>query len=250
MLLRVLQPIWLRKAETASALRGRIELVLGYAKALGYRAGENPAAWRDGLDHVLPARSKVAPVKHHAAMPYREVPAFIDRLHSADGMAAVCLRFTILTACRSAEAIGARWSEVNWETRTWVIPAARTKTHKEHRVPLSDMALDLLLSLPRGYEFVFPGRHGPQSHATLRALLKRTGDRVAPHGFRASFSTWARECTGFPRELVEAALGHAVGDIVERSYQRGDALERRRELMEAWARHCDRRSAEVVQLRA
>jgi integrase len=248
--LQVLQPIWLSKPETAVSVRGRVELVLGYAKALGYCDGENPAAWRAGLDHVLPARAKVAPIRHYVAMPYREVQAFMDRLKRDDAIAAACVRFAILTACRSGEAIGARWSEIDWETRTWVIPAARTKTHKEHRVPLSEAVLELLRSSPHGTEYVFPGRYGLQSHSTLRALLKRMGCSVAVHGFRASFSTWARECTSFPRELVEAALGHAVGDVVERSYQRGDALERRRELMAAWASYIDRRSAEVVQLRA
>jgi integrase len=147
--LKVLQPIWLSKAETATQARSHIELVLGYAKALGHRDGENPAAWRDGLDHVLPARAKVAPVKHHTAMPYRDVPAFMDRLRVSDAMAAACLRFTILTACRTGEAIGAQWSESDWERHTWVIPAGRTKTNRDHRVPLSEGALDLLRSLPR-----------------------------------------------------------------------------------------------------
>jgi integrase len=191
----------------------------------------------------------VAPVQHHPALPYREVPAFMDTLRQQENTAAKCLEFTILCACRSGEAIGAVWSEIDWETRTWIIPAARTKQAREHRVSLSEPAIRMLRSLPQEDDYVFPGRHGPQSHATLRALLKRMGSKTAVHGFRASFSTWARECTSFPRELVEAALGHAVGDIVERSYQRGDALERRRELMAAWGNYCTSTRAEVVQLR-
>jgi integrase len=248
--LAVLNPLWRTKSETATLVRGHIEQVLDYAKVLGHRSGENPARWRGHLDHLLPRRAKVAPVQHHPALPYREVPPFMDMLRQQDNMAAKCLEFTILCACRSGEAIGAVWSEINWETRTWTIPSGRTKAAREHRVPLSEPAIRLLRSLTRQGEYVFPGQHGPQSDTTLRALLKRMNVAATAHGFRASFSTWARECTSFPRELVEAALGHAVGDVVERSYQRGDALERRRELMEAWARHCDRRSEEVVQLRA
>jgi integrase len=248
--LAVLKPIWVTKPETATQVRGRIEQVLDYAKVLGHREGENPGRWKGHLDHLLPPRAKVAPVQHHRALHYREVPAFMEALRRQDNMAAKCLEFTILSACRSGEAIGAVWREIDLEARVWVIPASRTKAAREHRVPLSEASIGLLRSLPRIGANVFPGRYGPQNQATLRALLRRMECEVAPHGFRASFSTWARECTGFPRELVEAALGHAVGDAVERSYQRGDALERRRELMEAWARHCDRQSAEVIPIRA
>lgn len=249
--LAVLKPIWVTKPETAIQVRGRIEQVLDYAKVLGHFAGENPARWRGHLDHLLPSRAKVAPVQHHRALHYRDMPAFMDALRQQQNTAAKRLEFTILCACRSGEALGAVWNEINWETGTWIIPASRTKQGREHRVSLNESAIRLLRSLPSDGEYVFPGWYGgPQSHATLRALLKRINAATSVHGFRASFSTWARECTSFPREIVEAALGHAVGDAVERAYQRGDALERRRELMEAWARHCDRRSAEVVQLRA
>jgi integrase len=248
--LAVLKPLWRTKPETATQVRGRIEQVLDYAKVLGHRSGENPARWRGHLDHLLPSRAKVAPVRHHLALAYRKLPAFMDTLRQQENTAAKCLEFVILCACRSGEAIGAVWSEINWETRTWTIPAARTKAAREHRVPLSEPAIRLLRSLPRKGEYVFPGRYsGPQSDATLRSLLERMNAAAAVHGFRASFSTWARECTSFPRELVEAALGHAVGDIVERSYQRGDALERRRELMAAWGNYCTSTGAEVVQLR-
>ena len=248
--LAVLKPLWVTKPETATQVRGRIEQVLDYARVLGHCEGENPARWRGHLDHLLPARARVAPVKHHRALHYREVPAFMDILRQQHNTAAKCLEFAILCACRSGEAVGADWSEINWETRTWTIPAARTKQGREHRVSLSEPAISLLRSAPREGDFVFSGRYsGPQSHATLRALLKRMGSKTAVHGFRASFSTWARECTTFPRELVEAALGHVVGDVVERSYQRGDALERRRELMAAWGNYCTSSGAEVVQLR-
>jgi integrase len=249
--LKVLQPIWIALPETATQVRGRIEQVLDYAKVLGHRSGENPARWRGHLDHLLPPRAKVAPVRHHLALPYRDVPAFMDVLRQRYSTAAKCLEFTILCACRSGEAIGAVWSEINWETRTWIIPAARTKQGREHRISLSESAIRLLQSLPRLSEYVFPGRYsGPQSEATLRALLGRMDVAVAVHGFRATFSTWARECTSFPRELVEAALGHAVGDIVERSYQRGDALERRRELMATWGNYCSSLGAHVIPIRA
>jgi integrase len=248
--LAVLKPIWVSKPETATQVRGRIEQVLDYAKVLGHREGENPARWKGHLDHLLPPRAKVAPVQHHPALPYRDVPAFMGALRKQEKTAAKCLEFTILCACRTGEAIRAVWSEINWELRTWTIPATRTKQGREHRVSLSEPAIRLLRLLPREGEYVFPGRYGgPQSDGTLRALLERMNVAVAVHGFRATFSTWARECTSFPRELVEAALGHAVGDVVERSYQRGDALERRRELMAAWGNYCSSSGAEVVQLR-
>jgi integrase len=247
--LAVLKPMWRTKPETATHVRGRIEQVLDYAKVLEHRSGENPARWRGHLDHLLPSRAKVAPVQHHPALAYRDVPAFMDALRRQENTAVKCLEFTILCACRSGEAIGARWSEINWETRTWTIPAVRTKQGREHRVSLSETTIRLLRSLLSDGEYVFPGWHGPQSPATRRALLERMDVAVTVHGFRATFSTWARECTSFPRELVEAALGHAVGDIVERSYQRGDALERRRELMATWGNYCTSTGAEVVQLR-
>ena len=249
--LAVLEALWRSKAQTATQVRGRIEQVLDYARVRGHRNSENPARWRGHLDHLLPRRAKVAPVQHYRALHYGEVPPFMETLRRQENMAAKCLEFTILCACRSGEAIGAVRSEINWETRTWTIPASRTKQGREHRVSLSEPAIRLLRSLPREGEYVFPGRYGgPQSHATLRALLERMNVAAAVHGFRATFSTWARECTSFPRELVEAALGHAVGDIVERSYQRGDALERRRELMATWGNYCSTLGADVIPIRA
>ena len=248
--LAVLQPIWATKSETAIQVRGRIEQVLNYAKVLEHRSGENPARWRGHLDHLLAPRAKVAPVKHHPALPYRELPAFMEALRRQEVLAAKSLEFTILCACRSGEAIGAVWCEIDWETHTWIIPAVRAKQYREHRVSLSEPVINLLQSLPRESEYVFHGRNGRQSPAALPNLLRRMNAATSVHGFRASFSTWARECTSFPREIVEAALGHAVGDAVERAYQRGDALERRRDLMKSWAVYCDRKSAEVIRIRA
>ena len=252
--LKVLQPIWLGKTETATALRGRIELVLSWAAVMGYRDGAtNPAAWRGGLDHVLPAKSKVAPVVHRPALAFEQVPAFIQQLRDRNGTASKCLHFLILTAVRAGEAIGAKWSEIDWRTSTWIIPRERTKKFREHRVPLCSAALALLEQLPRAGEHLFIGYHGRAlSVASFRALLLRMGlaHQFCTHGFRASFTSWAREMTSHPREIVEAALAHVVGNVVERSYARGDALERRRVLMEQWADYCNRQSAEVIALRA
>jgi integrase len=250
--LKVLQPIWFSRTETAATLRGRIELVLSWAAYMGYRDGANPAIWRGGLDHALPSKRKVASVVHRPALAYAEVPAFIAELRQRDGMAGKCLEFLILTAVRAGEAIGAKWSEIDLQTRTWVIPRERTKKFREHRVPLSEAASALLARLPRQGEYVFVGYHGRVlSVASLRALLLRMGfaHQFCTHGFRASFSSWARETTSYPREIVEAALAHVVGDVVERSYARGDALERRRALMEAWASYCMAAPAKVVRLR-
>ena len=252
--LKILQPIWQTKTETAATLRGRIELVLSWAAYMGYREGANPAVWRGGLDHALPSKRKVAPVVHRPSLAYAEVPTFIAELRRRDGVAGKCLEFIILTAVRAGEAIGAKWREIHLQTRTWVIPRERTKTFKEHRVALSSAAVALLEQLPRTGEYVFIGYHGRVlSVASLRALLLRMGfaHQFCTHGFRASFSSWAREMTSHPREIVESALAHSVGDVVERSYARSDALERRRLLMEQWAVHCTAEpAAKVVQLRA
>jgi integrase len=250
--LRVLRPLWLTKCETAGALRGRIERILSWAGAMGYREGANPAVWKGGLDHVLPSKAKVRPVVHHPALAFRDVPAFMGELRAREAIAARCLEFLILSAVRSAEAIGAKWDEIDLEARTWVLPRERTKTFKEFRVPLSSGAVALLKALPRDGEHVFIRRGAMLSTMAMRALLMRMGRRdFTIHGFRATFSTWARETTNFAREVVEAALGHVVGDVVERSYARGDALERRRALMEAWGAYIDREpvSATVVPLR-
>lgn len=244
--LRVLKPLWATKPETASRLRGRIERVLDAAKALGHRSGENPALWRGHLANLLPRRRKLTR-GHHAALAFSDVPAFVARLRENGSMAARTLEFTILTAARSGEAYGARWREIDLDAMVWTIPAARMKAAREHRVPLSPRAAELLKELkplrhPDESEgFVFPGRKAgrPQSVMAMEMLLRRmeAGD-VTVHGFRSSFRDWAGECTHFPREVAEAALAHVVGDETERAYRRGDALEKRRALMDAWAGYC------------
>ena len=256
--MRVLEPIWREKAETASRLRGRIESVLDYAKARGWRDGENPARWRGHVANMLPNRTKVQPVEHHAALPWREIGAFMAGLENQDGLGAMALRFTILTAARTSEAIETRWSEIDIAAGVWTVPASRMKAAKEHRVPLSDAALTVLRTVApmrddaRG-GWVFPGaRVGrPLSSMVFLMLLRRMerGDLTA-HGFRSTFRDWAAE-TGQPVDVAEAALAHTLGNKVQAAYQRGDLLERRRKLMDSWAAFCARpqMDAEIVPLR-
>jgi integrase len=237
--LKVLTPIWQSKHVTASRLRGRIERVLDAATAKGLRTGENPARWRGHLNHLLSTRQKVAQ-RHHAAMTYTDVPAFMAELCSREGVAALALEFCILNASRSGEVLGATWSEIDRKAKVWAIPAARMKGGIEHRVPLAARALEILDAAEtiRTGDYVFPGRKSgrPLSHMALDTTLKRMKvDGVTVHGFRSSFRDWAGECTAFPREVAEAALAHLVGDATERAYRRGDALEKRRKLMDAWA---------------
>jgi integrase len=241
--LAVLKPIWQTKPETASRLRGRIERVLNYAKTLGYRDGENPAAWRGHLANVLPRRQMLTR-GHHAALPYDEVPAFVALLGSRNAVAAHALEFTILTAARSGEVYGMSWGEVDLTRALWTVPPGRMKGGREHRVPLSSRAVELLKQMERlrvhdGRDCpVFPGarRGRPMSNMAMEMMLRRLGRvDITVHGFRSSFRDWAGECTPFPREVAEAALAHLVGDATERAYRRGDAIAKRRELMEAWA---------------
>lgn len=249
--LDVLQPIWTVKPETASRLRGRIENVLDAAKAKGHRKGENPARWRGHLDHLLPKRQKLTR-GHHAALPYGKVPAFVANLREREAMASLALEFLILTAARSGEVREAEWSEMDLKAKVWTVPAARMKAKREHRVPLSERAVEILakvkvLSEGKTDATVFPAADGgPLSINAFRALLLRMdlkGSEVTPHGFRSSFRDWAGEVSSFPREVAEAALAHVVGDATERAYRRGDALEKRRKLMVAWAQYCDNRPA-------
>lgn len=240
--LKVLQPLWKTKQETASRLRGRIERVLDAAKAKGLRSGENPARWRGHLDKLLPRRQKLQR-GHHPAMPYPDVPAFIVELRKREAVAALMLEFTILTAARSGEVVGAKWDEIDRKAKLWTVPASRMKAGKEHRAPLSARALEILDAaevLRREDDYVFPGpRKGkPHSNMAMLALLKKRMklEDITVHGFRSSFRDWAGERTTFPREVAEAALAHVVGDEVERAYRRGDALEKRRKLMDAWAK--------------
>jgi integrase len=253
--LEVLKPIWLEKPETASRVRGRIERVLNAAKAKGYRTGENPAAWRGHLENLLPKQPKLSR-GHHAALPCADVPAFLAALREREALAALALEFTILTAARSGEVLNARWDEVDLDSKVWAIPPSRTKSGREHRVPLSASAMVVLakLSAVRISEYVFPGhrRGHPLSATAMERVLRRMGvaDDVTVHGFRSSFRDWAGNETHFPRELAEHALSHVIGDKAEQAYRRDAALERRRPLMDDWARHCDRHiGGNVVEMR-
>jgi integrase len=249
LIMRVLQPIWTLKPETAGRLRGRIEQVLGWATINGYRTGDNPARWRGHLQHLLPAKTKVRAVKHHAALPYAGLPAFMTALRRQDGVAARALGFLILTATRTGDIVGGgrddappmRWQHVDLEQRVWTVP--KTKTGTAHRVPLSDAALavlDEMQPLRDDSDIVFPGlrRGQPLSNGALLRLLERMGVEVTAHGFRATFKTWASERTGYAREVVEAALSHTIPDELERAYRRGDLFEKRTRLMAEWASYC------------
>lgn len=239
---RVLRPLWHAMPETATKVRESMKLVLDHAKARGLREGDNPATWKGHLDQILPVPDKLK-TGHHAAMPYDQIPAFIGDLRAVDGLGALALEFTILTATRSGEARGAKWSEIDLAGKVWTVPADRMKSGKVHRVPLSGRGMEILESMKRQSlnGFVFPGmREGrPLSDMTLAKALKSAGGGAfTVHGFRSAFRDWVAEETGFQREVAEAALAHAVGDVVERAYRRGDALNKRREMMEAWAGFC------------
>lgn len=242
LVLDALRPIWATKTETASRLRGRIESVLDWAKVSGYRDGENPARWRGHLDKLLPARSKVQKVEHHAALPYAEVGAFMVELRKREGIASRALEFGILCASRSGEVRGAKWSEIDLGGAVWTVPADRMKAGKEHRIPLAPAAISLLKGLPHltGSQLVFPAPRGaPLSDMALTAVLRRM-ERVGltQHGFRSTFRDWAGETTAYPREVIEHALAHQLKDKAEAAYQRGDLLTKRRRLMADWAAYC------------
>ena len=252
--LRVLEPTWTTKPETASRVRGRIERVLDWARVRGFRDGENPARWRGHLDKLLPNRSQVRPVRHHAALPWRETPEFMTALRLREGVAARALEFAILTGARSGEVRGMRRDEVDDDV--WTVPPERMKAQREHRVPLSPRAVALLNELPRidGGGFVFPGmRHArPLSDMSLTAVLKRMGrEGLTVHGFRSTFRDWCAETTHFPREVCEQALAHTLANKVEAAYRRGDLFEKRRRLMTAWAVYCGQSPrAQVVEFSA
>jgi integrase len=240
--LAVLKPIWTTKAETASRVRARIEKVLDGAKAKGFRDGENPARWRGHLDHLLPRPSKLAR-GHHAAMPYEDVAAFIVKLRKREASAAQALELCILTAARSGEILGMQWSEIDLDTKVWTVPANRMKAGREHRVPLSSRAVAILRQLEKlkAGEFVFPGqaRNKPLSNMAMEMILRRLKiENATVHGFRSSFRDWAGNVSNFPREVVETALAHVIGDKAEQAYRRRDALEKRRSLMNDWAAYC------------
>jgi integrase len=246
--LGVLQPLWRTTPETASRLRGRIEAVLDAARAKGYipRNEANPARWRGHLDKLLAKRQKLTR-GHHAAMAFDDVPEFIGKLRKREATAALALEFLILTAARSGEVLGARWAEIDLDAKVWAVPAARMKAGREQRVPLSCRALAILEAVAKGRtgEFIFAGQKTgkPLSGMAMEMVLRRMkADAVTVHGFRSAFRDWCGEATSFPRELAEAALAHVAGDATERAYRRGDALEKRRGLMEAWAAFCEPRA--------
>lgn len=244
LVMRVLEPIWTTKTETASRLRGRIESVLDWATVRGYRSGENPARLKGHLDTLLPKRSRVQNVEHHPALPYADLPAFMNKLRSGEGVAARALELLILTATRTNEVIGATWQEFNLDEGIWTIPAERMKMRKEHRVPLSARAIALVRAqqeVKRG-DYVFPGARDkkPLSNMAMLQLLQRMNrDDITVHGFRSTFRDWAGETTHYPREVCEAALAHGIKDKAEAAYARGDLFAKRAALMQDWDKYCN-----------
>ena len=256
LVLKAIEPIWTTKPETAGRVRGRIESILDWATARGYRKGDNPARWRGHLENLLPKRSKVRRVRHHAALPYGEIGSFMAELRQQEGVAARALEFSIMTAGRTGEVIGARWDEFNIAERLWTVPAERMKGGREHRVPLSDAVLAILekMAAIRQSDFVFPGgkANRPLSNMAFLMLLRRMGHGdLTAHGFRSSFRDWAAERTNFPSEVAEMALAHTVSDKVEAAYRRGTMFEKRRQLGAAWAKCCSvpMPAAQVVPIR-
>lgn len=238
-ILSVLKPLWTEKTETATRLRQRLEGILNWATVSGYRVGDNPARWAGHLDAILPKPAKIKKVKHFPALPWREMGSFMVELRKREGMAARCLEFSILTACRSGEARFTTWDEIDFMSKTWTIPGDRMKSGKEHRVPLSEDAIYLLKDLPRfeGVPYVFASSQGkPLSDMSVSAVCRRMGVEAVPHGFRSTFRDWCAESTNFPREVAEMALAHSVGNAVEAAYRRGDLLQKRVALMDSWAR--------------
>jgi integrase len=274
LVMKAIEPIWSTKTETAGRLRGRIESVLDWATVRGYRKGENPARWRGHLDHLLPARSKVRKVEHHPALPYGELAGFLVALRAEEGTAARALEFTVLTAARTSETVGAPWDEISTREKLWTIRSERMKAERDHRVPLSKRALAIIedMKTKQDGDFLFAGGKAgkPLSNMAMLALLERMNERratagqprwtdpmqdnkdVVPHGFRSTFRDWASERTSFPGEVVEMALAHAVEDKVEAAYRRGDLFDKRRRLMDAWAEFCGKPAvdASIVPLRA
>lgn len=242
LVLKVLEPIWRTKTETASRIRERIERILSWGTIRGYREGDNPARWHGHLDEMLPKPAKVKKVKHHPALPFAEVGDFCTAVRKQTGTSARALEFTILTACRTSEVLGARWEEVDFEGEVWTVPAERMKNNRPHRVPLVPATLAIL----KGQEgldaiLVFPGAKAdePLSNMAMLTLLRRMNhNHITVHGFRSTFRDWAAEKTDYPREVVEMALAHTVGSAVENAYRRTDLFDKRRQLMGAWALHC------------
>jgi integrase len=244
LVLKVLQPIWKEKTETASRIRGRIERVLAWARVMNYRTGDNPARWKGHLDHLLPKRSRVATIVHHAALPIDETPGFIQVLRQEETVVARAFEFCILSATRTNETMGMRWSEYDEKAQLWTVPSARMKAGRDHRIPLAKRSRIILAEMQdiRTGDFVFPGgvREKPLSSMAFLMLLRRLGrNDITAHGFRSTFRDWAAERTNFPNEVVEMALAHTIGNKVEAAYRRGDLFEKRRQLAEAWAAFCE-----------
>jgi integrase len=258
LVLTCIEPLWQDKTETANRTRRRIEAVLDWATVRGYRKGDNPARWRGHLSEVLPARGKIQKTNHHSALPFVEIQEFMSVLRQREGVAARALEFTILTVARTGETIGATWQEIDLKEKIWAVPAGRMKGSKEHRVPLSNRALEILCALPREKKnpFVFIGpRKGGLSNMAMASVLGRIGrDDITVHGFRSTFRDWAAERTAYPNHVVEMALAHVIGDKVEAAYRRGDLFAKRVRLMADWAKFAMARpastSAKVVPLRA
>ncbi len=255
LVLKALEPIWQDKTDTASRIRGRIEIILDWAKFREYRSGENPARWRGHLQLALARPEKIAPHQHHAALPYAVIGELMADLRGRGSTSARCLEFLVLTAARTGEVIGATWDEIDLAAKVWTVPANRMKSNREHRVSLSDRAITILRDMQsrRENDFVFPGRSGGLSNMSLLAMLRTQGRAVTAHGFRSSFRDWAAEQTNFPREVAEQALAHVIGDKVEAAYRRGDLFEKRARLLQAWAAFCGKPSpsgAKVVNMNA
>lgn len=238
-ILETLKPVWLLKPETANQMRERIERVLDAAKAAGQRSGENPARWKGHLKFLLPAQT--AKRGHHRALPYDQMPEFMARLRDLDSVSALALEWTILTAARTGETLGAPRAEIDRKSQIWTVPAERMKEGREHRVPLPDRCIEIFDEMEKfSNKLLFPARdpRHPLSNMAMMNCLRRLNVNATVHGFRSSFRDWAGDMTEFPREIVEAALSHQIGDEAERAYRRSDALERRRKLMTAWERYC------------
>jgi integrase len=246
LILKVLQPIWYDKTETAARLRGRIEAILDWAKARGYRDGENPARWKGHLDKLLPAKGKVAPVQHHPALPYSKIPDFMKKLRAESGKAARALEFAVLTAARTSEALEATPSEIDLQARIWTVPPERLKGRREgdkpHLVPLCDSAIDIIKSQPQDGKYIFAGRKKgrPLSNMAMLKVLERMGVRAesVTHGFRSTFRDWGSDLGDYPNEMLELAIAHKVPDKVEAAYRRGHMLAKRHKMMADWERYC------------
>jgi integrase len=255
LVLKVIKPLWERAPETASRVRGRIENVLGWATVHHYRTGDNPARWKGHLEHALPARSKVAKVEHHAALPYGDIAGFMAKLRQNTAVGARAVEFIVLTAARLGEAIDAEWSEIDLDNRIWTIPASRMKGGREHRVPLSSASIKVLKQMAaiRQSDYVFPGARDGRpvgENTPIRLAKEAAGSDITVHGLRSTFRDWAAERTNFPREVAEMALAHAIPNAVEAAYRRGDLFEKRRRLMDAWAEYCAQpKAAKVVPIR-